>query len=284
MEIINLKYKDSILNGDCLKIIPTLSENSIDGVITSPPYNLGKNPNHRRKGEPDANFYSLYEDCKTPEDYIKLIVKTMNVLCIPVKDEGVVLLNLSYCSKDPSLPYRLLVKIEEETKWKLRDTIFWKKPNAIPFQTSPCNLSRIVETVFVLSRKVPFISNKPVKKINDKTGQKFYGYMDNFIEAPCFDKGMRKKHKATFSTDFAKSLIEMYFPIGSVILDPFCGVGTTGNACRISDRHYILIDIDPKYTKICKKRLFMESEEEEEVKTKKAKNNVKKANKEWPNF
>lgn len=256
---------NKILLGDCLKVLTTLEENSVDGVITSPPYNLGKNPNHRRKDQSDVRFYSAYEDSKTPEEYIIWMTKLFTLLEAVVQEDGVVLLNLSYSSKDASLPYRVVTTIEKKTRWKIRDTISWKKSSAIPFQTSPRNMSRIVELVFVFAQVDTFLTNKSVKKVNERTGQKFYSYMDNFVEAPCADKGMRKEHKATYSTEFAKRLIEMYFPPGSIILDPFCGVGTTGNACNQTGRGYVMIDIDPKYIALSKKRLIDQYKEKEHV-------------------
>jgi DNA modification methylase len=183
------------------------------------------------------------------------MIKLFLLLEKVVKTKGVVLFNMSYSSKDASLPYRLLTKIQKKTKWVNRETLYWKKPVAIPFQTSPQNMSRIVEPIFVFSMNEKFITNKPVTKINERTGQKFYGYADNFIEATGYDKGTRKIHKATFSCDLVEQLINLYFPVNSIILDPFCGVGTTGVACSKNDRRYILIDIDPSYTEYSSNRL-----------------------------
>jgi DNA modification methylase len=236
--------------GDCIKILEE-AKWFCDGVITSPPYNLGKNPNHRKKTADDLNLYSKYKDTKTAEEYIEWMVTLFKILEERVQKRGVVCLNLSYSSKDASLPYRVVVEVEKRTKWKIRDTLFWKKPSAIPFQTSPCNLSRIVEQVFVFARESKFTTNKRVKSINERTGQKFFEYVDNFIEAPSHDPGTRKQHKATFSTDFVKALIQKYFPEGSYILDPFAGVGTTGKACKALGRKSILIELDEKYVKLC---------------------------------
>lgn len=243
--------------GDCLEIIPSLIKDGVvcDGVITSPPYNLGKNPNHRKKNATDHSFYSAYEDAKSPEEYITWVIQLFTLLEKIIKRKGVILWNMSYSSKDASLPYRLITAIEAQSRWNIVDTICWKKPTAMPFQTSPRNLSRITELVFVFAQDKDFITNKAVKSINSKTGQKFYAYVDNFIEAPCSDPGTRKCHKATFSCGLVEELLKRYFPEGSVILDPFCGTGTTGVACKQTDRHYIIMDIDPTYTEFSKQRV-----------------------------
>jgi site-specific DNA-methyltransferase (adenine-specific) len=243
-----------VYHGDCLKVL-TEADWICDGVITSPPYNLGANPNHRKKSATDQKFYSDYQDTKTPAEYIEWLVELFKCLQDRVHPQGVVCLNLSYSSRDASLPYRVLVEIERQTTWKVRDTLCWKKPTAIPFQTSPRNVSRISELVFVLAQTDDFITNKSVKSVNARTGQKFYEYMDNYIEAPAYDRGTRKHHKATFSCDFVKALLERYFPAGSCVLDPFAGVGTTGLACQQTRRQSILIDIDALYVNLARQRL-----------------------------
>ena len=247
---------DTIIEGDCDQVIPTIGV-VVDGVVTSPPYNLGKNPNHRRKDASDHSFYSSYEDSKTPDDYISLMVSLFKKFQTCVKKEGVVIFNMSYSSKNSSLPYRVVVAVEQETTWKLRDTIGWKKPTAVPFQTSPRNLSRIMELVFVFAQSDTYMTNKPVTKVNERTGQSFYGYMDNFVEAAGSDPGTRDTHKATFSCALVERLLDMFFPKGSIILDPFAGTGTTGVACRKTKRHYILVEIDPSYCVFARNRLCL---------------------------
>jgi site-specific DNA-methyltransferase (adenine-specific) len=44
-------------------------------------------------------------------------------------------------------------------------------------------------------------------------------------------------------------------PTGGIVLDPFAGSGTTGIACRRTDRDYILIEKDPEYWKVARKRI-----------------------------
>jgi site-specific DNA-methyltransferase (adenine-specific) len=263
-----ITHTNQVICGDCLEKIPILTKR-FDGVITSPPYNLGSNPNHRRKDQSDVSFYSLYDDAKTPKEYITLHVRLFSMLEKVVKPDGVILFNLSYSSKDASLPFQVVTSIEENTTWKLRDTICWKKPTAMPFQTSPRNLSRITELIFVFAVSDMFRCNKPVKTVNTKTGQNFYGYVDNFIEAASFDKGTRKKHKATYSTELVRQLINIYFPSGSIILDPFCGTGSTGVACLETGCYFTMIDIDPTYVEFSRQRTGLSTTSDEIAKKRK---------------
>jgi DNA modification methylase len=172
-----------------------------------------------------------------------------------VDKRGVVLLNLSYSSRNAGLPYHVITGVEKSTLWKVRDTICWKKPIAVPQNTSPRNMTRIIEMVFVFSMDLLFITNKPVASINERTRQKFYRNITNFVEARGYDPETRKHNKATFSVEFASKLIEMYFPKGSIVLDPFCGTGTTGVACKETGRHFIMIDISQQYVDYARERV-----------------------------
>jgi DNA modification methylase len=132
------------------------------------------------------------------------------------------------------------------------DIITWKKSTAIPFQTSPTKLSRISELVYVIVKKEKlhsFKTNKQVSKVNEKTGQKFYRNYTNLIEAKNND-GIKCKLKASFSEDFVNKLIEIYFTIGSIIYDPFMGIGTTARACVNSNRNYIGSELDKEHFEI----------------------------------
>lgn len=240
----------SVIRGDSLDVLPKLIRNKVkvDGVITSPVYNLGKNPFHWKKGEKMDALYDQVEDNVTEESWLDHQIKMFNHYDELVHDEGVVIYVLSYSSKNASLPEKLVVKVEEETRWCKREMVVWKKAHSIPFQTSPRNLSRICETIYVFARKgVDFKTNKEVSSVNGKTGQSFYYKIDNFIEAGNSDKHKGVKHNATFSVELVKKIITIYFPEGSVILDPYMGLGTTGAACIEMDRRFFGIDISTNY-------------------------------------
>jgi len=139
--------------------------------------------------------------------------------------------------------------VHENTEFTVRDTIIWKKNHATAFQTSPNNLSRICELIFVIARKdVLFKTNKQKGVYNEKLKQQFYKSQRNFIKTP----GTREihkniKHKATFPLRLVYQLLEMYARPGSVVMDNFMGLGTTGRACLNKGFDFIGIEIDKLY-------------------------------------
>ena len=220
--------KNKIFNEDNIKTMNKISDNYLDGIITSPPYNIAT----KRKDNYYDNGYSEIDNL-SDEDYLNLRIKEFKEFVRIVKDDGVILYNISYHNTNPMLPFILLNKIHDETELTLADTIIWKKATSMPFQSSHNKLSRICEFVFVLVNKNhshTFKANKELSKINEKTGQRFYKYYNNFIEAKNND-GVKSINKATYSTDLIEQLIDIYFEPKSIIYDPFMGIGTTAKAC-----------------------------------------------------
>ena len=208
----------------------------VDGIITSPPYNISS----KRKDMYYNTGYSDVDNLST-EEYIKVRLNEFREFSRIVKKGGVICYNLSYMHENPVLPNILVSKVHEETDLTLSDTIYWKKGNSIPFQTSPNKLSRIVEPVYVFVHKdrlSDFRANKEISKVNLKTGQKFYKNYTNYIEAKNNDR-VKTTLKAVYSAELITKLIDIYFPKGSLIYDPFMGSGTTAVGCIEQGLNYI---------------------------------------------
>lgn len=174
-----------------------------------------------------------------------------------LKDKGVICYNISYSKENPILPILLVSKIHNETDLTLADIICWKKPNAIPFQTSPTKLSRITELIYIFVKKTElhtFQTNKQISKINEKTGQKFYKNYTNFIEAPNND-GYISQLKAAYSQELCSKLINIYFSKYSLVYDPFIGIGTTALSCISNNCFYLGSEIVKEHYNIAIKRI-----------------------------
>lgn len=242
------KDLNKIFNEDNKVTMERIFPGFVDGIITSPPYNINKT----RSDCYYDNGYSEIDNL-SDEEYLELRTSEFKEFSRIVRDDGVICYNLSYHHENPMLPTLLMAKVHAETEWTIADIITWKKRNAIPFQTSPTKLSRICELVFVLARKQRlhnFRTNKTVSKINQKTGQHFYKNYVNFIEAPNND-GIKGPLKASYSTELVCKLIDTYFPVDSIIYDPFIGIGTTAKACIKTGRKFIGSEIKKENFELC---------------------------------
>lgn len=227
-----------IYNEDCIKTMSsTLQENSVDVVITSPPYNNSRT-SHTEYCMKTANCrYEEYNDNKTNEEYCDWICEIFHGYNRILKENGVVLFNISYGSENPNVLFECLHNIITRTQFMCADIITWKKKSALPNNVSKNKLTRICEYVFVFCRKNEydtFSANKIITSVNERTKQPFYSVLYNFIEADNNDFA-NELNKATFSTEFVIKLLDMYGKHNGdfVVYDSFMGTGTTAVACKI---------------------------------------------------
>lgn len=227
-----------IWNEDCLESMENrIPEGGVDLVMTSPPYNM----TGRKGGISDSGRYDVYEDWKTPDEYLKWSCSVFSGFERILKKDGVVLYNFSYSIENPSLPYRLVSVLESKTPFRLVDTIIWKKGTGLPFPANQRRLSRNWEYVFVFVRDTDIntfrTARKPVSE--NSRGQKYYETAYNMVTARNNDGATHNLNQATYSTELCLKLFDIYLNDGCVVYDPFCGTGTTGVACAVSQKQDI---------------------------------------------
>lgn len=232
---------DKIYNENNLVTMSKIPSQFISGITCSPPYNLST----KRK---DVYYNNGYSDIDglSESDYIDIRVNEFKEFSRIMKETGVICYNISYHNENPILPTLLMTEVHRQTDLTVADIICWKKSNSIPFQTSPTKLSRITELIYIIVKKDhlhDFETNKEVSTINEKTGQKFYKNYVNYIEAKNND-GIKSKLKAAYSEELVFKLIDIYFKKGSIIYDPFSGLGTTARACKKSGLSFIGSEMD----------------------------------------
>jgi len=243
---------NQIYNESNLITMSNMSDNFIDGIITSPPYNYCS----KRKDVYYNNGYSDIDNLSETE-YINLRITEFKEFERILKHDGVICYNLSYNNGNAILPLILMAEVYKQTELTCVDMISWSKSSHIPFQTSERLLSRKVEQIYVIVKKDKlhtFKTNKEISKINEKTGQKFYKNYTNFVEAKNND-GIKCELKASYSTDLVSKLIDIYFPKNSLIFDPFLGISTTAVACKQNGLNYIGSEINEEFYKIGQNRL-----------------------------
>jgi len=215
---------------------------SVDIIMTSPFYNTNKKAGKSRvlgtakvkDGQYDYVRYDTHVDNMTDEEYADFTVELFGGFDRVLKENGVVLYNISYGAENPSCLFLAISAVIERTPFMCADTIVWKKPTALPISTSPNKLTRIWEFVFVFCRKSELRSFKMNKSISSyrKTGQAAYECIYNFIEAPNNDEPC-PYNKATYSTSLCEQLLKLYAVGDDVtVYDPFMGSGTTAVACQ----------------------------------------------------
>lgn len=229
-----------------------IDPHSIDLILTSPPYNNCRDNAERTNDKPYVNNnneeigirgwhkkYDVYEDQKTTDEYCDWIVSLFKRFDVILKENGVILWNTSYQNENNEGACWLSVAdVIRKSNFTVVDHIVWKKNIRFPVTTRN-KLSHLCEDIFVFVRKEEWLSFNANKKYSKTVnGQNFYIPVDNFIEAPNNDEVCAYNH-ATFSTELCRKLMNIYVPEETVVYDPFMGSGTTGLACKQTNRYYI---------------------------------------------
>ena len=231
---------NKIYNADCFEVMSKM-DRCVDVVLTSPPYNTSRTDKYSMTKDKYNSRYEGFEDSKTDEEYINWTVDVFNNYDKILKENGCVLYNLSYSSENTHLLWLTVAEIIKQTNFIVADTIIWKKKSAIPNNRSSNKLTRITEYIFVFARKSEFKtfnSNKKVVSVIERTGQKNFENVYNFIEAKNND-GSCKLNKATFSSELCIKLLDMYAKPESLIYDSFMGTGTVAVACISKNLKYV---------------------------------------------
>ncbi len=246
-----------IYNEDCFQTMCRMAENNIkvDVILTSPPYNMSKK---RKGGFADSGRYDLYKDNLEEEDYLKWTIDLFNKFDLILNKQRSIIYNFSYSIENPSLPYKLVTEIVKNTSFDLVDTIIWKKKCGLPFPANGKRLSRNWEYVFVFVRKDEvntYENNRRVKSVSEKTKQKYYEAIYNFVEAKNND-GKCPYNQATYSTELCDKLLDIYTQDNWIVYDPFMGSGTTAVSCKKRNLNYIGSEISSQQVEYANQRII----------------------------
>jgi site-specific DNA-methyltransferase (adenine-specific) len=237
----------SIIMGDCLSVMPTLPENSVDSIITDPPYNISrpivisrKNlrlKTARRNSDITMDFGEW--DKFTPEAFDDFMFAFLTQSYRVLKPTGGVVV---FCDR---MFVSQLWALAESVGFKGKQVLVWHKTNPVP-----------------QFRKKNFVSATEFMSWFVKDNGEGYTFnfgkqteMHNFIEGPICMGNERLEHPTQKPEYVMRQLVTWFSNVGDTILDPFMGSGTTGVACILEYRDFIGIEIDEKYVQIARKRI-----------------------------
>lgn len=256
--------QNKIYNEDCVAVMQKMEENSVDIVLTSPPYNTSRNTKSKnKKGIFPSNRYDEYDDAKTNFEYCEFIKSVFAGFKRVLKKDGIILWNASYGNENCDALFMSLNTIIE-SGFSIADVICWKKKCAMPDNLSQNKATRICEFVYVICRREEmktFHANKEVVSVR-RTGQKMYRPFYNFIEAANND-GSTELNKSTFSTELVSKLLGIYGKDKTIVFDPFMGTGTTAVGCLRNGFSYVGAELSKNQFDFSNKRIEEEQLQEE---------------------
>ena len=225
-----------LINDDCLKVLPTLEESSVDLIITSPPYNLGNNHHTGNKQ------HKAYNDNLPEAEYQEQQLQFLNECFKLLKETGSLIYNhKNRIRKGRQLsPYEWIFKsnfvVKQEIVWVNRSQNF-DKMRFYPF-----------------TERLYWLTKKPETKLFNAINH--YDVFDWKEWKPVGTKG---NHTRAFPEKMVEDILKC-FPNAEVVLDPYMGSGTTGVAAKNLNREFIGIELDEKYFNIASERINDEME------------------------
>jgi site-specific DNA-methyltransferase (adenine-specific) len=260
--------------GDCISGMSELAADSVDLIVTSPPYNLGIK-------------YSRYDDSAGREDYLRWSRRWCEQARRVLKPNGSFFLNVGACPSNPFLPHELVLQLRD--LFVLQNTIHWIKSITITTRKGeeisaghfkPISSRRYLndchEYLFHLTKSgtVPLDRRAVGVSYADKSNIARWGHTDG-LDKRCrgnnwfipyktiLNRESERPHPATFPVELAEMCIRLHGG-GSelVVMDPFLGIGHAALAAKTCGvARFIGFEIDPEYMTAAK-RLVEETSEE----------------------
>ena len=266
-----MKFKDKIFNGDCLDVLPKLPRNSVDLIVTSPPY--------------ADNRKSTYGGIPI-KTYVKWFLPISNELKRVLKPNGSFILNIKERTENGERGTYVIELILEMRKqgWLWTEEYIWHKKNSFPgkwpnrFRDSWERCLHFTKqkkfNMYQDSVKIPIgnWAEKRLKKLSEtdmkrdeskvKSGfgkkiQNWVGksmvYPDNvlYFATVCDNRN----HSAAFPLELPNWFIKLFSKKGDIILDPFLGSGTTALAAKTLQRHYVGMESNSQYYRVALKNI-----------------------------
>lgn len=238
---------NNVYNMDCIEGLKMIEDNSIDLIVTSPPYNIGID-------------YDTYEDNKTWENYLEWCKEWLLECYRVLKDDGRICINhyLNFqdrWEKVSRFPLYDIQRIQEEIGFNVHKLCLWEDTTRKKFTAWGS----------YLSASAPYI-NTPYEGIliSYKKQWKKLSKGESTIDKELFMQGVggiwklgttRGKTKACFPEKLPEMCIQLLTYTNDVVLDPFMGSGTTGKVAKELNRNYIGFEISPEYCKIANDRI-----------------------------
>jgi modification methylase len=223
-----------------------IEDESIDTIVTSPPYNksfFNKTTYNNQIWKGFEIKYASYSDDMPIEDYEKWMIDFLHLCMKKLKHGGSLFFNHKPIRHDNQIYHP--IKFILESGVNIYQEIIWDRkvsPNLRNDVLSPCT-----ERIWWITKGKPRV------------------YKDNVEEAYRTEVwGIPPRggidHPAPFPVELPLNCILLTTQPGDVVLDPFLGSGTTGEACLMSNRSIIGIEMDEGYFKKCQEKLSKSKE------------------------
>ena len=233
-----------LINDDCLVAMPKLLNDSINLIVTSPPYNMRTRVRNgkyttRERSEHFSKKYKNFHDALSIDDYYNFHKEVINQM---LRVSKIIFYNIQIVTGSKEA----LFKIIGDFNKNIKDIIVWDKGHGQPSMHTGV-LNKATELIIMFESNAK--AGRCFNTYNFKRGE-----LDDIWRIPR-SRSKTKTHAATFPLALAEKAIVNFSKENDLILDPFMGTGTTGIACKNTKRNFIGIELDQTYFNIAKERI-----------------------------
>lgn len=205
-----------------------LKPRSIKAVITSPPYNVGKN-------------YKGYSDTLPEYQYQNMLKEIFSNCRELLTDNGLMFINLSDEARNPFRTHDVMRLLVSSVGMYPVHRVIWSKPNVQPLAPEK-QIGFSHEFIFVLAK-------------NEESPYKFNYYEERDVWEFYERKEVYFDHPAVFPVGLPERCAKLLCKEGDTLLDPFFGIGTTMLAARQLRLNCIGIELSPSYLEDIKRNI-----------------------------
>ena len=264
---------NDIIEGDCLELLQQYSDDSVDLIVTSPPY-----ADARKKD---------YGGC-APEQYLKWFLPRSKEFLRVLKPTGSFILNIKEkCQDGERSTYVIeLVLALKKQGWLWIEEYMWHKKNCFP-DKFPNRFRDAWEHLYHFAKSRDFQMYKDAVKVAPASSTvkrlENVSELDKIHSTPKTNSGLNRKweslaatcledvypsnvlflptetgnrgHSACYPVALPSFFIKLLTKNTDVVMDPFCGYGTTCLAAKELGRQYIGLELNPEYAKETREKL-----------------------------
>ncbi len=211
---------------DCLEGMKKLPDDSIDLIITSPPYNLGNNHHTGNKK------HSSYNDDIPEAEYQEWQINVLNECYRVLEQDGSMFYNHKNRIRDGSQisPYSWIFK----TEFIVKQEIVWMNGSQ--------NFDKI--RFYPFTERVYWLTKSRKTKLYNTIS-----HCDYFTRAEWKPVGTKGSHTRQFPEKMVEDILNC-FPEKKTVLDPFMGSGTTGIVCKKLNKDFIGFELNEEFCKL----------------------------------
>ena len=269
-------YLNKITTGDCREVMKEMPANSIDLMVTSPPYGVGI-------------AYDSFDDDMNFETYKEFSREWLTEAFRVLKPDGRLALNIPYEINRQEKGGRIFMVAE---LWNILASIGYKFYGVVDLEESSPHRSKTTAWGSWMSPSSPYIYNpkecvllcyKQLSKKQTKGTPQWKSWVEQvedknnpelFVNKKMYEKSdkddfislvygqwnyfadTRQQTKATFSMDIPVRAMKILSYKEDIVMDPFMGSGTSAVAAEFVGRNWVGVELSENYTEVANKRLL----------------------------